>query len=264
MIIDCKQIARKWKEECTGVHARLAIVQVGDNPASNAYIKGKIRDCEEVGFSFSLHRFPEDVTEEDLETCIARLNSDVNVNGIIVQLPLPAHLNADKIVNLVAIEKDVDGFRVGSPFTPCTPLGVSRLLDELEISVEGKLVVILGRSEYIGKKAFDLLLNKNATVAVCHSRTPLTLRDELLQKADVIISAVGKKDLFFADNIKDGAIVIDVGINKKDDGKLCGDFTPDANRNITYTSVPGGVGLLTRAMLLQNTLQAYNLQNPIE
>ena len=261
MIIDCKKVANKWKNECRGTHARLAIVQVGDNPASNAYIKGKIRDCEEVGFSFSLHRFSEDVTEEDLETCIARLNSDVNVNGIIVQLPLPVHLNADKIVNLVAIEKDVDGFRVGSPFTPCTPLGVSRLLDELEISVEGKLVVILGRSEYIGKKAFDLLLNKNATLAVCHSRTPLVLRDELLQKADVIISAVGKKGLFSADDVKDGAIVIDVGINKNDNGKLCGDFVPNEERDIIYTSVPGGIGLLTRAMLLQNTLAAYRLQN---
>lgn len=264
MIIDCKQIAQKWKEECKGVHACLAIVQVGNNPASNAYIKGKIRDCEEVGFSFSLYRFPEDVTEEDLETCIARLNSDANVNGIIVQLPLPVHLNADKIVNLVAIEKDVDGFRGGSPFTPCTPLGVSRLLDELEISVEGKLVVILGRSEYIGKKAFDLLLNKNATLAVCHSKTPRSLRNDLLKKADIIISAVGKRDLFSAADVKDGAIVVDVGINKKDDGKLCGDFTPDNNREITYTSVPGGVGLLTRAMLLQNTLQAYKLQNPTE
>lgn len=264
MIIDCKQIAKKWKEECKDVHAHLAIVQVGDNPASNAYIKGKIKDCEEVDFGFSLHRFPEDITEGDLETCIVHLNSDVNVNGIIVQLPLPTHLNANKIVNLVAVEKDVDGFRVGSPFTPCTPLGVSRLLDELEISVEDKFVVILGRSEYIGKKAFDLLLNKNATLAVCHSKTPRSLRDDLLQKADIIISAVGKRDLFSAADVKDGAIIIDIGINKKDDGKLCGDFTPDNNREITYTSVPGGVGLLTRAMLLQNTLQAYKLQNPTE
>lgn len=264
MIIDCKKVAKQWKKECKGAHARLAIVQVGDNPASNAYIKGKTKDCEDVGFSFSLHRFPEDVTEVDLETCITRLNNDVNVNGIIVQLPLPAHLNAQKIVNMVAIEKDVDGFRSGSPFTPCTPLGIARLFDELDISVEGKFVVILGRSEYIGKKAFELLLNKNATLAVCHSKTPRSLRDELLKKADVIISAVGKKDLFSVENIKDGAVVIDVGINKKDDGKLCGDFTPDDNRDITYTSVPGGVGLLTRAMLLQNTLQAYKLQNPVE
>ena len=252
------------EKECKGAHARLAIVQVGDNPASNAYIKGKTKDCEDVDFSFSLHRFPDEVSEEELSACITRLNEDIHVNGIIVQLPLPAQLNAHKIVNMVAIEKDVDGFRAGSPYTPCTPLGISRLFDELDVSVEGKLVVILGRSEYIGKKAFELLLNKNATLAICHSKTPRSLRDDLLKKADIIISAVGKRDLFSASDIKDGAIVIDVGINKKDDGKLCGDFSPDNNREITYTSVPGGVGLLTRAMLLQNTLQAYKLQNPTE
>lgn len=262
MIIDCKKVANKWKNECRGTHARLAIVQVGNNPASNAYIKGKTQDCEDVNFTCTLHRFPEDVAEEDLVACITNLNEDIHVNGIIVQLPLPAHLNADKIVNLVAIEKDVDGFRAGSPFIPCAPLGISRLLDELDISVEGKLVVILGRSQYIGKKAFELLLNKNATVAVCHSKTPFALRKELLGKADVIISAVGRKGLFSADDVKDGAIVIDVGINKNDNGKLCGDFVPNEERDVIYTSVPGGIGLITRAMLLQNTLAAYKLQNP--
>lgn len=264
MIIECKKFAKKWKKECQGTHARLAIVQVGDNPASNAYIKGKIKDCEEVGFSFSLHKWPEDVSEEDLIGYINQLNNDKSVNGIIVQLPLPAHLDTNKIVNTVAIEKDVDGFRPGSPYVPCTPLGIVRLLDEMEINVEGKMVVILGRSQYLGKKAFELLLNKNATLAVCHSKTPMELRDELLAKADIIISAVGKAGLFTVDHVKENAIVIDVGINRTTDGKLVGDFVPSDKKEITYTPVPGGVGLITRAMLLQNTLSAYQAQNTNE
>ena len=239
----------------------MAIVQVGDNPASNAYIKGKIKDCEEVGFSFSLHKWPEDVSEAEMLEYIDQLNNDNAVNGIIVQLPLPAHLDAHKIVSTILPEKDVDGFLGNSPFTPCTPLGISRLLDELEVSVDGKFVVILGRSEYLGKKAFELLLNKNATLAVCHSHTPIELRNELLAKADIVISAVGKAGLFTASNIKDGAMVIDVGITRTNEGRLCGDFVPDENRDILYTFVPGGIGLLTRAMLLQNTLAAYKLQD---
>ena len=261
MIIECKKFAQQWKKECEGVPARLAIVQVGDNPASNAYIKGKIKDCEEVGFGFSLHRFPDDVQEQEIIDYINQLNDDDAVNGIIVQLPLPVHLDATKIVNTVAVEKDVDGFRPHSSFAPCTPLGIVRLLDEMEVNVEGKMVVILGRSEYLGKKAFEMLLNKNATLAICHSKTPANMRKELLAKADIVIAAVGKAGLFSADDVKDGAIVIDVGINRNKDGKLCGDFIPDPNRDITYSTVPGGVGLITRAMLLQNTLMAYHLQN---
>jgi methylenetetrahydrofolate dehydrogenase (NADP+)/methenyltetrahydrofolate cyclohydrolase len=261
MIINCKEIAQKWKNECVGINAHLAIIQVGDNPASNSYIKGKLKDCDEVGFKSSHYKLDAEVTEEELTELILKLNNDKDVNGIIVQLPLPKHIDAIKIVNLVAVEKDVDGFLYESEFTPCTPMGVVNLLDEINVDVNGKFVVVLGRSEFVGKKAADLLLAKNATVAICHSKTPIDVRDSLLKSADIVISAVGSAKLFEAIHVKDGAIVIDVGINRNDFGKLCGDFVPDENRDILYTSVPGGVGLLTRAMLLKNTYAAYMNQN---
>lgn len=264
MIINCKEIAQKWKNECKGVNATLAIVQVGDNPASNSYIKGKLKDCEEIGFTGILHKFEESIDEETILNLIDTLNNDSTVNGIIVQLPLPKHLDEHKITNRVAIEKDVDGFLRDSQFTPCTPLGVVNLLDEINYDVSDKFVVVLGRSEFIGKEAARLLLNKNATVAICHSKTPIEKRNQLLRMADVVISAVGKADLFTWVDVKPGAVVIDVGINRKD-GHLCGDFVPSMDAEyLDYTSVPGGVGLLTRAMLLKNTFVAFNNQNKKE
>ena len=262
MIINCKEVAAKWKQECSAVNATLAIIQVGNNPASNSYIKGKLKDCEEIGYNGLHYHLDENIEEKEILGLIEELNNDSQVNGIIVQLPLPKHLNEDKIAKAIAPIKDVDGFIYDSPFTQCTPLGVSNLLDEIGYDVSGKFVVVLGRSENVGRTAANLLLNKNATVVICHSKTPKELRDSLLQKADVVVSAVGCAGLFSWENVKPGCLVIDVGINRNVEGKLCGDFIPPEDINyLDYTSVPGGIGLLTRAMLMKNTYQAYLLQN---
>jgi len=264
MIINCKEVAAKWKRECSSVNATLAIIQIGNNPASNSYIKGKLKDCEEIGYTGLHYHLDENVEEKVVLGLIEELNNDSQVNGIIVQLPLPKHLNENKIAKAIAPIKDVDGFIYDSPFTQCTPLGVSNLLDEIGYDVSGKFVVVLGRSENVGKTAANLLLNKNATVVICHSKTPDTIRKDLLLRADVIISAVGKAGLFSWENVKQGALVIDVGINRTAEGKLCGDFIPPQDVDyLDYTSVPGGIGLLTRAMLMKNTHQAYLLQNKI-
>jgi methylenetetrahydrofolate dehydrogenase (NADP+)/methenyltetrahydrofolate cyclohydrolase len=260
MIINCKEIAQKWKNECYGINATLAIIQVGDNPASNSYIKGKLKDCAEIGFNGLLYKFEENITEKELLDLINNLNNDESINGIIVQLPLPLHLDEKKITNAVAIEKDVDGFLRDSEFIPCTPLGVVNLLEEINYDVSNKFVVVLGRSEFIGKEVARLLLNKNATIAICHSKTPIEKRNELLKLADVVISAVGKADLFTWKDVSKNALVIDIGINRKD-GHLCGDFVPCEDESyLDYTSVPGGIGLLTRAMLMKNTATAYRKQ----
>ena len=261
MIINCKEVAQKWKDECKSKEASLTIIQVGDNPASNSYIKGKIKDCEEVGFKSRLLKYPEGVSENFVLDVIYALNGEKDVDGIIVQLPLPKHINPNTIAKAILPEKDVDGFLPYSPFTQCTPLGIIKLIEELKYDLTGKFVVVLGRSENVGKKATDLCLEKNATVCICHSKTPIAVRNELLKKADVIISAVGKANLFTYENVKEGALVIDVGINRNEEGKLCGDFTPSDDENFCdYTPVPGGIGLLTRAMLLKNTLQAHKLK----
>lgn len=261
MIINCKEVAAKWKKECSAVNATLAIIQVGDNPASNSYIKGKLKDCEEIGYKGIHYKLDESVEETEVLSLINELNHSTSVNGIIVQLPLPKHLNADRIAQSISPIKDVDGFIYSSPFTQCTPLGVVNLLDEINIDVKNKFVVVLGRSENVGKTAADLLVEKDATVVICHSKTPLELRNDLLKKADIVISAVGKAGLFTWEDVKPGSVVIDVGINRVD-GHLCGDFVPSTDVDyLDYTSVPGGVGLLTRAMLMKNTYQAFLLQN---
>lgn len=261
MIINCKEIAQKWKNECSGKNASLAIIQVGNNPASNSYIKGKIKDCEEVGFVAKLFKYNENVSESFILSVIDALNENDTIDGIIVQLPLPKHINPQNIAKAILPEKDVDGFISTSPFTQCTPLGVINLLDELNIDLNGKFVVVLGRSENVGKKAADLCLEQNATVCICHSKTPIETRNNLLKTADIIISAVGSPNLFSWENVKEGAIVIDIGINRLDN-RLCGDFThhPDNDDYCDYTPVPGGIGLLTRAMLLKNTLLAHELK----
>lgn len=196
MRINCKEVAQKWKDECKGEKASLAIIQIGDNPASNSYIKGKIKDCEEVRFESRLLKYPENVSEHFLLDVIYALNGEKDVDGIIVQLPLPKHINPNTIAKAILPEKDVDGFLPYSPFTQCTPLGIIKLIEELKYDLTGKLVVVLGRSENVGKKAADLCLEKNATVCICHSKTQKEVRDTLLKKADVVISAVGKENLF--------------------------------------------------------------------
>ena len=262
MIINCKEVAAKWKKECSAVNATLAIIQVGDNPASNSYIKGKLKDCEEIGYKGIHYKLDENIEEEKVLSLIKELNHNTSVNGIIVQLPLPKHLDERKITQTISPIKDVDGFIHDSLFTQCTPLGVVNLLDELNYDVSGKFVVVLGRSENVGRTAANLLLDKNATVSICHSKTPDYIKYDLLSKADVVIAAVGKAGLFSWKNLKPGALVIDVGINRNAEGKLCGDFIPPEDVNyLDYTSVPGGVGLLTRAMLMKNTYQAFLLQN---
>lgn len=256
MKINCKEIAQKWKNECIGTSANLAIIQVGDNPSSNSYIKGKIKDGAEIGFGTYLFKFDETIDQESVLAKIEELNNDGEIHGIIVQLPLPKHLDEHLITNAVKVEKDVDGFLKDSPFVPCTAKGVVALIDELNIDITGKLVVVLGRSEFIGKRIADMLLSKNATVAICHSKTNKATRDCLLKNADIVISAVGRAGLFDSSDIGCGATVIDVGINKTDKG-LCGDFIPPSDEQYCdYTTVPGGVGLLTRAMLMKNTKEA--------
>lgn len=260
MIINCKEVAQRWKNECLGVNATLAIVQVGDNPASNSYIKGKLKDCEEIGYQGVLYKISEPTTTERILSLLDELNADKTVNGIIVQLPLPNYLDIEKIINRVHPLKDVDGFLQNSMFTQCTPLGVVSLLDEINYDVSGKFVVVMGRSENVGKPIANLLLNKNATVAVCHSKTDKNTREMLLKNADVVISAVGRAGLFSYKDVKDDTLVIDVGINRVE-GRLCGDFIPPTEEcGINYTSVPGGVGLLTRASLMKNTKKAYEMQ----
>ena len=256
MIINCKEIAKKWKNECMDKKATLAIVQIGDNPASNSYIKGKLKDCEEIGFIGRLFKYSEDVSESFIIHLIETLNKEKDIDGIIVQLPLPKHMNTKKVVNSVAVEKDVDGFLSESKFEPCTALGVIKLLEEINYNFVGANVVVFGRSEFIGKKIADMLLERNATVTICHSKTTEESKKYLLKNADLIITAVGKPNLVNCNDIKKGATVIDVGINKVD-GKLCGDFTPpEDGEYCNYTTVPGGVGLLTRAMLMKNTYEA--------
>lgn len=262
MKIDCKTVATKWKNECIGVNASLAIVQVGDNPASNSYIKGKIKDCEEIGFNPYHHKLDENISEENLLKIIHNLNNDDKIDGIIVQLPLPKHISVEKVTNTISPSKDVDGFIYSSKFTQCTPLGVVNLLEELKVDLTGKFVVVLGRSENVGKKVADLCLEKNATVCICHSKTPCDTMFRLLSMADIVISAVGKANLFSWENVKKNSIVIDIGINRNENGKLCGDFVPPEDETYCdYTTVPGGIGLLTRAMLMKNTYFAHSLNN---
>ena len=279
-IIDGKKISSEIKEElkekvaalkAQGKEITLAVIQVGNDPASSVYVGNKKKSCEQIGIRSLAYELPEETTEDALLELIGELNERSDVHGILVQLPIPKHMNEDKVIKSIAPAKDVDGFHpqsvgalsIGQPgFISCTPAGIIQLLKRSGIEIEGKECVVVGRSNIVGKPMALLLLRENGTVTICHSRTK-DLK-EVCKRADILVVAIGKPRFITEEYVKEGAVVIDVGINKKDDGKLCGDFTPDANRNITYTSVPGGVGLLTRAMLLQNTLQAYNLQNPIE
>ena len=261
------EIAEKVKElkAQKGIVPGLAVIIVGEDPASKVYVRNKHRACEEVGFASFGYELPAETSEEELLALVDKLNHDDAVHGILVQLPLPKHLNEEKILLAIDPAKDVDAFHpynvgkimIGNyDFLPCTPAGVMELLRRSHIEISGKECVVVGRSNIVGKPQAMLLLQANGTVTVCHSRTK-DLR-ETCRRADILIAAIGKPEFFDASYVKEGAVVIDVGINRRADGKLCGDVNyEDVAPHTSYiTPVPGGVGPMTIAMLMQNTLTA--------
>jgi methylenetetrahydrofolate dehydrogenase (NADP+) / methenyltetrahydrofolate cyclohydrolase len=279
MIIDGKAVAARVRAEVAGgvkdVIARagmapgLAAVRVGEDPASVIYVRNKIKACKEAGLESFEHILPESTSQQDLLALVSRLNSDRRVHGILVQLPLPKHIEADRVIDLVAAEKDVDGFgprnvaalTMGRPgLRPCTPTGCIRLLDEAETKLEGARALVVGRSLIVGKPMALLLLERNATVEVAHSRTRDLAAE--VERADVVVAAIGRAELIKGAWIKPGATVIDVGMNRLPDGKLKGDveFATAVERARAITPVPGGVGPMTIAYLLKNTLAASRIQ----
>ena len=261
------EISEKVKEynERTGKLPGLAVVIVGENPASQVYVRNKKKACEQVGFNSWVYEMPESTTQEELNALVDKLNNDENVHGILVQLPLPKHLNEEEIILRIKPEKDVDAFHpynvgritIGNPkFLPCTPAGIMELLHRSNIEISGKECVVIGRSNIVGKPMALLLLSENGTVTVCHSKT----RDlkEVCRRADILVVAIGKADFVTADMVKEGAVVIDVGMNRNAEGKLTGDvdFASVSQVASYITPVPGGVGPMTITMLLQNTLRA--------
>ena len=249
----------------TGVTPGLAVILVGNNPASAVYVRNKHKACLEVGINSYQIELPESTTEEELLTKISELNADKNVHGILVQLPLPKHISEDKIINAIDPSKDVDAFHpanVGKimigkyDFLPCTPAGIMELLHFYNVEVSGKNCVVIGRSNIVGKPMSLLLLAENGTVTVCHSKTK-DLK-AVAREADILVVAIGRAGFVTADMVKEGAVVIDVGINRTEDGKLCGDVDYEAVEKVAsmITPVPGGVGPMTITMLLKNTLTA--------
>lgn len=241
----------------SGAKPNLIIIQVNDDFASNKYIAGKIKDAEEVGIVATLLKLPETTSEDYLLSLINKLNSDTIIHGIIVQLPLPRHISEDKVKLAISPSKDVDGFHPLSHFKACTPLGIVNYLKAEKIDIRSKNVVILGRSNIVGKPAALLFLKEDANVTILHSKTKPSDRDYFLQNADIIVVAVGIRHFLNDQNLKTSAIVVDVGINRNDDGSLTGDTKPGLKVKM-QTPVPGGVGLLTRLTLLENVWEAYN------
>ncbi|UYZ20713.1 bifunctional methylenetetrahydrofolate dehydrogenase/methenyltetrahydrofolate cyclohydrolase FolD [Mesobacillus jeotgali] len=283
IIIDGKEIAKKKKLEIAdqvqelkkqGVTPGLAVILVGDNQASRTYVNSKQKTARELGMHNVLIEYPVSITEQELLAKIDELNKDEDIHGILVQLPLPEHISEKNLIEAISPEKDVDGFHpinIGrmmtgqDAFLPCTPYGVMVMMKEIEMDLSGKHVVVVGRSNIVGKPAGQLFLNENATVTYCHSRTK-DLKEHTKQ-ADVIVAAVGKADLITADHIRPGAVVIDVGMNRNDLGKLCGDVAYDEVKEKAgyITPVPGGVGPMTIAMLMYNTLKsAKNHMNRLQ
>ncbi len=276
IIIDGKKIAQDIKDELKekvaalhdrGMTASLAVILVGENPASQVYVRNKKRACEYVGINSISYELPESTTEEELLGLIAELNDRGDVDGILVQMPLPGHINEKNVINAIHPSKDVDGFHpenVGalvigdSGFVSCTPAGVIQLIKRgiPGYDISGKECVIVGRSNIVGKPMSLLMLRENATVTVAHSRTADL--EEVCRRADILIAAVGKAGVITADHVKDGAVVIDVGINRNADGKLCGDvlFDEVSEKAMAITPVPGGVGPMTIAMLMNNCYEA--------
>ena len=278
-IIDGKKISAEIKEEVkaevaalkeSGISVGLAVVLVGEDPASKVYVGNKKKACEALGIDSYEYLLPEDTSEEKLLSLVNKLNGDSAVDGILVQLPLPSHLDEKKVINAISPSKDVDAFHpvnVGKImigdylFAPCTPAGIIELIERSGINLEGKSCVVIGRSNIVGKPMSMLLLHKNATVTVCHSRTKNL--SEVVKGADVVVAAVGRANFVTADMVKDGAVVIDVGINRLNNGKLCGDvnFEEVAPKCSYITPVPGGVGPMTIAMLMKNTVAAAKNKN---
>lgn len=274
MLIDGKALAAKVKAQ-VGAQVEqmtqkpgLAVIIVGDNPASRVYVNGKKRDCAECGIYSEEYALPEQTSQRELLELIGELNGREDIDGILVQLPLPEQLDEKEVLLAISPEKDVDGFHpmnvgrlvTGEPgFRPCTPAGVMRMLDEYGIEPEGRHCVVLGRSNIVGKPQTLMMLERNATVTICHSRTPDLAAQ--CRRADILVCAVGKTGLVKADMVKEGAVVIDVAMNRNEAGKLCGDvdFEAVAAKAAYITPVPGGVGPVTRAMLMVNTLQAARL-----
>ena len=281
-IIDGKAVSKKVKEdvkaECEQLKARgvtpgLAVIIVGDDPASQVYVHNKEVACEACGFYSVKYALPAETTQEELNALVDKLNKDDKINGILCQLPLPSHLDNKEVINRIDPLKDVDAFHpvnVGAimigdyNYLPCTPAGVMELIHSTGVDVSGKKAVVIGRSNIVGKPMAMLLLHENATVEITHSRT----RDlaEITKGADVLVAAIGKAKFVKADMVKDGAVVIDVGMNRDENGKLCGDvdFENVKDKCSFITPVPGGVGPMTIAMLMKNTLTAAKIQNGIE
>lgn len=277
MIIDGKTISAQIKDELkekaakkrkAGVNVTLAVIQVGDDPASSVYVRNKKKGCEYIGIGSESYELPEQTSQEELLKLIDELNHKEEINGILVQLPLPPHIDEDTIIKAIDPKKDVDGFHpqnvgalcIGQPgFVSCTPAGIIQLLKRSQIAIEGKECVVLGRSNIVGKPMAILLLRENATVTIAHSRTK-NLK-EVTKRADILIVAIGRPRMITADYIKEGAVVIDVGINRDENGKLCGDVDFESVEPVcnAITPVPGGVGPMTIAMLLNNCMESADL-----
>jgi len=278
-LIDGNALARTIRAEVTGrtqalkargVQPHLSIILVGDDPASQVYTRHKVNDSTETGLSATLERYPADMSEADLLARVRALNDDPKVHGILVQLPLPKHMDSQKVIETISPAKDVDGFHIASAgalmtgakgFWPCTPYGCMKMLESIGYSLRGKHAVVIGRSNIVGKPMAMMLLAQSATVTICHSATADL--GAMTRQADVIVAAVGKRNVLTADMVKPGAVVIDVGMNRNDEGKLCGDVDFEGVRQVAgwITPVPGGVGPMTRAMLLVNTLEAAERQS---
>jgi methylenetetrahydrofolate dehydrogenase (NADP+)/methenyltetrahydrofolate cyclohydrolase len=272
--IDGNALSQKLRAEVTsrtaalkakGITPGLAVILVGENPASQVYVRNKVKACQDSGLHSLLEKYPEDLTEKALLERIESLNQDPSIHGILVQLPLPKHIDAQKVIEAISPNKDVDGFHIASAgalmtgmpgFWPCTPYGCMKMLESIAYDLNGKHAVVIGRSNIVGKPMAMMLLQKNATVTICHSATP-NLKAMTLQ-ADVIVAAVGKRNVLTADMVKPGAVVLDVGMNRNDEGKLCGDVDFEGVEKVAsyITPVPGGVGPMTITMLLVNTLEA--------
>jgi methylenetetrahydrofolate dehydrogenase (NADP+)/methenyltetrahydrofolate cyclohydrolase len=273
-LIDGKAAAKEIREEikkevnelkAQGVVPGLAVILVGDDPASHTYVRNKEKGCKEVGIHSEIYKYPAAISEAELLDKIRELNEDKRIHGILVQLPLPGHISESKVIDTISPEKDVDGFHpvnvgkmvIGKEgFLPCTPYGIMKLLEREQIDLKGKRAVVIGRSNIVGKPAGLLLLQRNATVTYCHSKT-----EDLsyhTKQADIIIAAVGKAKFLKAEDVKEGAVIIDVGMNRDENGKLCGDVDFESVREKAsfITPVPGGVGPMTITMLLYNTVQS--------
>ena len=272
--IDGNALSQKLRAEVTlrttalkakGITPGLAVILVGENPASQVYVRNKVKACEDSGLHSILEKHPASLTEAALLNRIDALNHDTGIHGILVQLPLPAHIDAQKVIEAISPAKDVDGFHIASAgalmtgmpgFWPCTPYGCMKMLESIGYELKGKHAVVIGRSNIVGKPMALMLLQKNATVTICHSATQ-DLKAITLQ-ADVIVAAVGKRNILTADMVKPGAVVLDVGMNRNEDGELCGDIDFAGVEQVAgyITPVPGGVGPMTITMLLINTLEA--------